>query len=241
MSVSIGLETVITGIRRTLKLKARVKTDLIAKIDKLIAEAKDMIASPTQRDYSHPGSSEVQGPRLRKWSISCRNLVVQIGHPARVWEDVFPVTHNWSNVGTVEGLLAYLESLRDAIDSDLLLSLEDLIASEAFGGLLEQAEELFSKGYLLAAGVLGRAVLEEHLRKLCERLDCIPDGRPTINDLNMTLYKNGHLDKLAMQGVTGMATAGNHCAHNNEPPLSGPDVKKFLGDVRDFLVRTPLN
>jgi hypothetical protein len=58
--------------------------------------------------------------------------------------------------------------------------------------------------------------------------------------LNQALYKGGYLDKLAMQNVTAMMTAGNHCAHNVQPPLSKPDVQKLHRDLTDFLVRNPL-
>jgi len=114
------------------------------------------------------------------------------------------------------------------------------MTADAFGSLLEQANELFDKKFTLAAGVLGRAVLEEHLRKLCDRHECLPADRPTIGDLNQALYAGKHLDKLAMHQVTAMATAGNHCAHNNQPELPPSDVRKFLDDVHDFMVRNPL-
>ena len=55
--------------------------------------------------------------------------------------------------------------------------------AEAFESLLEQADYLLSEGYFLAAGVLGRAVLEEHLRKWCDLKAYSPaKQRPTIND-----------------------------------------------------------
>ncbi len=137
-------------------------------------------------------------------------------------------------------MLGRLRGLRDAIRHDLLIRVEDLVSADAFASLLEQADELLSKDYVLAAGVLGRAVLEEHLRKLCERHDCLPVNRPTINDLNQSLYKSGQLDKLGMQTVTAMATIGNDCAHNTTQHTA-KDVGKFLSDVRDFLIRHPLS
>ena len=136
--------------------------------------------------------------------------------------------------------IASLRSLKKAVDEDLLVRVEDLVMADAFGSLLEQADHLISKCYSLAAGVLGRAVLKEHLRKLCDRNGCLPTGRPTINDLNQELYKNSHLDKIAVQNVTAMAATGNHCSHNVHPKLSDADVKKFLDDVRTFLGRHPL-
>ncbi len=86
---------------------------------------------------------------------------------------------------------------------------------------MEQAEHLLDKGYSLAASVLGRAVLEEHLRKLCDRHGCLPANRLTINDLSQALYKGQHLDKIGMQQVTAMAAVANDCAHAKSPPPRG--------------------
>ena len=106
-------------------------------------------------------------------------------------------------------------------------------------GNILKADYLLDHNHLLAAGVLGRAMLEGHLRKLCNRHGSMPAGNTTISVLNDALYKAQHLDKLAMQGVTKMATAGNHCAHNRHPPLPKADVKLLLRDVREFLARHP--
>lgn len=177
-----------------------------------------------------------------RWLASCRNLVVQIGKPATAWERLFQGSPT-STYGAYPSAsfridLGQLESLRHALAGDALTPVEDLIVADAFGSLLEQAEELRDKNYDRAAGTLGRAVLEEHLRKLCERHNCLPTGRPTINDLNQSLYKGQHLDKLAMQSVTAMATIGNDCAHVK--PITPADVAKFLRDVGEFLERNPL-
>jgi len=147
---------------------------------------------------------------------------------------------NQNYFGAAKRFFGKLEALKEAIDDDLLVKVDDLVFADAFGSLLEQANELLEKQFTLAAGVLGRAVLEEHLRKLCERHACLPPDRPTINDLNQALYKGGHLLKPAMQHVTAMASAGNHCAHNNQPELSAAEVRKFVDDVQQFLVMNPL-
>jgi len=216
---------------------------LSQQIQKLIDEGQDVLSTTFYR--SGPGFVDMNDPYVesqvfRKWLTNCRNFVLRIGAPAQVWIDSLENVSGNRHVmaKTVQGVI---QSLKEAIEDDLLARVDDLVTADAFGSLLEQADELQGKGYMLAAGVLGRAVLEEHLRKMCDRHNCLPTRRPTINDLNQALYKAQHLDKLAMQGVTAMATAGNHCAHNDQPPLSGQDVQKCLDDVRAFLIRHPLS
>jgi hypothetical protein len=43
-----------------------------------------------------------------------------------------------------------------------------------------------------------------------------------------------------MKQADSLASSGNHCAHNLQPPLPASDVEKLLADVGDFLVRHPL-
>jgi hypothetical protein len=171
------------------------------------------------------------------WYVSFRNLAHKLGPAANVWSDQLgPEISNRHVVAA--SLLGALRALKRAIEEDLLNRVEDLVAADAFDSLLEQADELFSKGYVLAAGVLGRAILEEHLRKLSDRHACLPSGRPTIGDLNQLLYKEGHFDKLLFHHVTAMAAVGNDCAHNNPPPA--PAIRVFVDDVRRLLLDHPL-
>lgn len=223
-------------------MKPLAKERLLKQVEKLVNEGEAVLQTKFNRSggsYIDMRDPWVNAQPFRKWLTSCRNLVHQIGKPAQVWIDGFggKFTNQYAVASSLHGTL---QSLREAVNDDLLNPVEDLIAADAFGSLLEQAESLLDKHYLLAAGVLCRAVLEEHLRLLCDRHGCLLPNRPTINDLNQSLYKGGHLDKLAMQNITAIATAGNHCAHNVQPPLTEDDVKKLHRDVADFLLRNPL-
>jgi hypothetical protein len=122
----------------------------------------------------------------------------------------------------------------------LLVAVEDLVRAEAFESLLEQADYLLASGYALAAGVLGRAVLEEHLRKWCEVKGCRPaKDKPTINDYNSELYKAKHLNLSQMKHVESLAAVGNEAAHN-KPTLTADGVERLLRDVRELLAKHPL-
>lgn len=215
-----------------------VKARFSAHAKKLLAEGGAVLANRivTHEPYT---STYVDPQSLNKWLFGCRNLVSQIGGPAQTWDDAFIVSTDES-FETARIHYGRLHALVDAIDDDMLSQVEGLLTADAFGSLLEQASELLEKSYTLAAGVLGRAVLEEHLRKLCDRYKCLPAGRPTIGDLNHALYGGKHLDKLAMKQVDVLADIGNHCAHNNKPERTPAEVQKFLADLHDFLNRHPL-
>lgn len=213
-----------------------------AQAERLVAEGTALLGTEFRRSrpgYIDMGDPYVDPEAFHKWVTGCRNLAHQLGDCAKVWADAFSAnTPNYLVVA--KSWLGSLRSLKEAIDDDLLLSAQTLVFAEAFDDLLEQSAELLEKGYSIASGVLCRAVLEGHLRKLCDGYGCAPTGRATIEPLKHALVKAGRLDKIAARSVEMMATAGNHCAHAEQPPLADTDVRKLIDDVRHFLSRHPL-
>ena len=139
--------------------------------DRLIAEGREVLNTTVVGSVTSgpnfvaiPPPPCVDSQKLTKWITGCRNLVVQIGESAKTWWDSFPPPKH-SLASNVETAMGNLAALRESIDQDALTPVVDLITADAFASLLEQAEELLEKSFSLAAGVLGRAVLEEHLRK----------------------------------------------------------------------------
>ena len=162
-----------------------------------------------------------------------------LGKLAEPWQQVFAVNDN--SIKHAKQMLGTLEAIKSVVAAEGLVTVEDLVMAEAFADLLEQADYLLSENYALAAGVIGRAVLEEHLRKLCGHASLVPTKpKPTLNDWKQELQKASKLNKIEVTHVDAMATVGNEAAHN-KPGLKGEDVERMLRDVREFLVRHPLS
>jgi hypothetical protein len=188
---------------------------IIAYLDKLIAEGEALLgtkftiatSSFTQEDF-------VPIDPFRRWCGNCRVLQSKLGRALEPWKEAI-LADACNEAVTVMSLLGTVRSIKDAIEGGHLISFADLVVAEAFSNLIEQAEYLLSKGYWLAAGVLGRAVLEEELRGLAQAAGCLPDkDRPTLNDLNTALYKDEAYDKLEFKLIDTLAVIGNDCAHN---------------------------
>ena len=160
-------------------------------VEALIEEGEDVLGTKWQ-----PSGRWVSGPptyvdleAFKKWRASCRLLVSLMGDFGTPWQDIFmpDVPNGLANASTTLGTL---KAIKEALSNGYLVRFEELVLAEAFSDLTEQAEYLFEQGYFLAAGVILRAILEERLRKLCERTGCTPaKPRPTISDLNQSLYK----------------------------------------------------
>ena len=82
-----------------------------------------------------------------------------------------------------------------------------------------------------------RQVLEEHLRDWCKNSGCTPSkAKPTLNDYNDELYRAKKYNVSVMKHVAAMVAIGNDAAHNTQD-LDKADVKRLLGNVREFMAK----
>jgi hypothetical protein len=204
-------------------------------LDELSAQWNDLIAT------KHPDKrSDVRVDLIRftQCRTECANVVRMLGTAGQAWADSF--NREISFLGTAMFMQGAVQGMKKAIERGMLVNVEDLVLAETFDDLLEQGDYLLDHGYFLAAGVLGRAVLEEHLRKWCDRSGCAPTiSKPTIEHFKTSLYTANHLDKISMKHVEAMAAIGNDAAHANAG-LKADDVERLLHDVRAFLTSNRL-
>lgn len=210
---------------------------IIAYLDKLIVDGEALLATKfTIAMSSFSEEDFVPIDPFRRWCGNCRVLQSKLGRALEPWtETILADVPNKAVV--VMALLGTVRSIKDAIEGGHLVSFADLVVAEAFSNLIEQAEYLLSKGFWLAAGVLGRAVLEEELRALAQSAGCLPNkDRPTLNDLNSALYKNESYDKLEFKLIDTLAVIGNDCAHN-KPTATEDRVRHLLEQLVAVLPR----
>ena len=214
-----------------------VTASIIAYLDKLIVEGEALLATKfTIATSSFTHEDFVPVDPFQRWCGNCRVLQSKLGRALEPWKET--ILADVSNKAvTVMALLGCVRSIKDAVEGGHLATYTDLVVAEAFSNLLDQADYLLSKGFWLAAGVLGRAILEEELRDLARKTDCFPDKeRPTLNDLNTALYKADTYDKLEFKLIDSLAAIGNDCAHN-KPGATEERVRHLLEQLIALLPR----
>ena len=212
----------------------QLQKDKFLKItDSLIEEAKSVLSSQYESHYV--GRAKYVDLQLfHKWWGKIKSFGYQLGEAAKPWQEIFSSNPN-NSLGSVKVLLGSLESIRHELENDYLQTITQLVKAETLADLLDQSEHLYESGYHLAAGVIGRAVLEEHLRTTCSNLNCIPTKkRPTINDYNQALYGIQHYSKIKMKQIDTLAAIGNDAAHN-KPEMDSSDIKKLLTDLPETI------
>jgi hypothetical protein len=142
-------------------------------------------------------------------------------------------------VGVLPGLVRALRA--DLLAGDLQ-TVQELVHAEVFAEFLEMAEHLLDQGFKDPAAVLVGGVLEEHLRKLCDRHDIgsIENGRPKKAErMNTELAAVAVYSKLDQKSVTAWLDLRNKSAHGRYDEYAKEQVDVMLNGVRDFVSRTP--
>lgn len=209
---------------------------IIDYVESLISEGEELAKETfTPSGYLHPDLYvDLQG--YYRWKGNCKILQVKLGSAFEPWKGY--ISGNAPNtLNSVLILLGGLNSVKDALRGDHLVRYTNLVFAEAFANLLDQAEHLYASGYFLAAGILGRAVLEEELRRKALASGCFPQKpRPTLNDLNTELFKAQIYDKVEFKLIESLTAIGNECAHN-KPGATTQRVDFLLQQLIALLTR----
>jgi hypothetical protein len=138
--------------------------------------------------------------------------------------------------------LGILKALRADYEADYLSSVEELIHADIFSDFLEMASYLLKEGYKDPAAVMIGGVLEEHIRKLCNKHNILTtsSGRPKKTDtLKDELASAGIISKLDQKNVTAWLDLRNKSAHGKYSEYTQQQVELLHQSVQDFLSRVP--
>jgi hypothetical protein len=152
--------------------------------------------------------------------------------------------HLGGNMGlALSPLLGILRALRSDYEAGRLQSVVELVHADVFADFLEMADYLLQQAYKDPAAVIAGSVLEEHLRKLCDKHGVStlkPDGSPKKTDtLNSELAAAGVYSKLDQKSVTAWLDLRNMAAHGLYAEYAREQVALMLQGVRDFASRYP--
>jgi hypothetical protein len=144
--------------------------------------------------------------------------------------------------GVIPHIAGVLASLRIAYDSGFLDTITELVHADLFSDFIEMAEYLLSEGYKDPAAVIIGSVLEEHLRKLCEKHGIPTDasGKPKKADqLNSDLKAGNVYEKLDQKAVISWLDLRNKAAHGKYTEYTKDQVANQLDGIRNFIARVP--
>jgi hypothetical protein len=216
------------------------KDSILAEIDALLREC-EAVKGPLRR-YDEG----VRQVRAAEVSARLSASIKRLAPKGSQYRDLLEVTMKEYNVrgpwSIAEDLEGMVRALRADYTAGYLRSVEELIHADLFADLLEMAGYLLEEGYKDSAAVMAGGVLEEHLRKLCERNNIPTEtgGRhKKAETLNAELAGAGVYSKLDQKSVTAWLDLRNKAAHGRYTEYNKEQVDLMVRAIREFVSRLP--
>ena len=152
----------------------------------------------------------------------------------------------WIETAALGYIKGILQGLKDDYENGFLDDLEKRVLANISADYMTQVECLLNEGQPgqydhVPGAVLCGAVLEDALRRLCERQTPQvqtdkPNGRPkALNALIQDLQKANAFNKLKAQQLRGWAQVRNSAAHGKFDEFTRDDVELMVKGVKNFL------
>ena len=174
-----------------------------------------------------------------RWGTSClhflKNIFTEKGEHYLRFKSNSLKFESDRNIRSVSIALGIMEAAKYDYENGNLFDTRTLIEAEVFDEFLEQAEELFKKGYYQPAAVIAGCVLEDGLRKLGQRKIPSFSTDKTIDPMNVELAKAGIYNTLWQKKITALADLRNKAAHGKWTEFTEKDVEDMIRDVRRFM------
>jgi hypothetical protein len=183
---------------------------------------------------------------------SALESVFPTGHAVnRSWQAIVGSSaHHPSNLSTrdvVDGARGVFRSAYDQLKNGRLGSIVDGVRAESVSELLDQAEVLNDKSYVVASAVIAGGALESHLLHLCRKNQLTWTGDGSIEKYNGAIGQARNASGTEIYSVTygKLVTAWggirNEAAHTPGAfARSAQDVGSMILGIREFVARHPL-
>lgn len=216
-----------------------------ARFSKLEAEAKEL--ANWDSEWALNG---LEARRFHSLKTNLITLVTFLSNPKheKLLIDIRAIAGHEGNVAPshVHRLVGLFTALKDDYEEGMLDSLSELIEVNIAADYLGQAEQLLKEGQSgkydhVPAAVLTGAILEDALRRLCQRQNPpIPlvnakGESKTLNPLIDDLKKAGIFNELKAKQLRSWADIRNAAAHGEFDKFKRTDVEQMIAGVQNFL------
>jgi hypothetical protein len=214
-----------------------VKKKIISKFDKLIEEGRKIF-----QECSYGGNIWYRPPSdtdYLRWRTEALNLIKRVcGEDSAHYKQLLQIaeddkTKNDSRY--FSSCYGIVEAAKRDFDDDFLADIKYLVRADLLDDFLSQAEMLLQEGYHSAAASLAGGVLEDTLRKLCDKKNISYPNKTKIDVLNISLAKKNVYDKLVQKEITAKADLRNNADHGHFDKIKQNDVDDMIKWIRRFV------
>jgi len=221
-----------------------LKTDILNQLDILITEGARIESSFIMGERG-TYSSGIPESELRAFVIAALAAITRIsGRESEYYTNIPKLKDNQQislpgfNPTLIPAIQGSLVALKSAVNTGWLDSLESQLRANVHDDFLQQAQDLLSAGYHVAAMVLIGGVLEDHLRKLCTNLSLTWSGNGSLSKYNDLLRDNAYAQPV-WRRIQAISDVRNEAAHGNGTAVKRSDVEDALMYIGRLLADYP--
>jgi hypothetical protein len=211
--------------------------DLITEGERIAQERPQI--SPLRFNVSSDPRIEQHNRRVERFYAQSRHLAERIcgDESAQIQRliELEGLRKTWADI-PVTRFIGVLEAIKLDFEAGMFDDIRSLVRADVLDDFLSQAEELLSSGFSEASVSLGGAILEDTLRKLCDKHSITRPTKTTIDGLNVMLVKAQVYDGLVQKRITQLAHLRNDADHGRSLGTVKPaDAEDMLKWVRRFV------
>lgn len=137
----------------------------------------------------------------------------------------------------IRQLLGILLALRYAYESEQLQTFQELVRADLFSSFIEKYKYLLEKGYTDEAARGFGAILEVHLKSLCEKNNIQANSK--TDTMNSELARNNVYSKSTQKQITAWAGIRNDVSHKKLEVYTNAEIKLMAAGIQDFINKYP--
>lgn len=181
------------------------------------------------------GGGHIDYTFFNEWKNSSENLIIKVaGENSHYYKNFIEKVKNPWNAHAENGV-GILKALKDDIESGFLADVKELIIAEVFTDFLDMAKHLLDAEYKDPAASLTGAVLEDGLRKICNKQGVQVKGSDDIAALNTKLADKGAYNRLAQKQIQAWKAIRDSADHGKFDDYKKEDVRAMIQGVQRFL------
>ena len=221
--------------RPSFGLKMKIDQRILQRLEQLIERGNTAIKENRSHDqYGHEIWRD-DGQSYATFYVSALSILINTFGEKSIYVCQLQNCKGVSYVPSARNSVGILIAAKDDYENGYVFNAKSLIEAEVFDDFLEQSEQLFKKGYHAPAAVVAGCVLEDALKKLCDKNGITLDAKATIDPANVALAKHGVYNSLMQKKVLAMADLRNKAAHGQWAEFTKEDVGDMIKGVRSFM------
>lgn len=213
-----------------------IKQKLSERIIQLLQKADRVKATHKPNSPNVIGFPTLNEDAFLEWKTNTEQLIILATGKDSVYHKNFIKDVKNGYGSHVDFGIGILRALKEDLDLGYLTNVQNLVIAEIFEDFLSMSEYLLEQGYYIPAASLVGSVLEDSMRKLCDKNNIVYPKETKINNLNADLAKAGVYNALVAKEIIAKADIRNNADHGHYDKFNEQDVKNMVEWVRKFMI-----